>query len=618
MWLRDLIFGVNCVECAQKIRGERYPHPGPTAPMPGSFLCGSCREKIDAHNRERTEQEARALQEEKRRREEDAQRIRAEQEARRAQGMRRLDSFVLPTSELEAAAFSDGCYHLISLARDCWVRMWDIGVRREVASFRLDERTSYGYHCVDISQDGRRGIAGGGGSFVVWDAAEGRSLLSLPVPRDVNAVRLSADGRMALVDAAGALFLWDIDSGTMKWKADHSRYLDLDSLAFVNQASSIMAGSERGVHFFDTGRPDEIPLEGDRERNLSSSRLECVVTSRAGGHALSGGSRGDLVLWNTNKRRAVYTFERKYDVIRSVAFSPDGRSALTIGDALRLWGCHSGKMLAEVDVTDDLLGVGFRADGHSAMVVNSDGQVVAWSLGENAKEEPATSLVDPSDSVEHTVLSLVQRVLTDESPEAWKEAHEALSTMDEALLSDARVRQYVPALIERLTHETWYVAASAAEVLAKIGDLRAVEPLVDKALQAHDLGPAQTYLAAVRVLDPSAMASQRGTEKVGVLIGRLKRDIADILNLEWGGRVSAAAMVLGEIGDTRGVAPLIELMAPRDGRFHTTCIEAATALGRLGDPSAVPVLTAAAAHGFTSLKEASLEALDAIRKRNGE
>lgn len=91
-----------------------------------------------------------------------------------------------------------------------------------------------------------------------------------------------------------------------------------------------------------------------------------------------------------------------------------------------------------------------------------------------------------------------------------------------------------------------------------------------------------------------------GDEAVRALISAVQNDHEDLIVR---GR---AALMLGKIGDTRAVDPLIRaLYAPG---FQTP-LYAAEALGRLGDPRAIEPLLMMAATGRDKTREAALEAL---------
>lgn len=109
----------------------------------------------------------------------------------------------------------------------------------------------------------------------------------------------------------------------------------------------------------------------------------------------------------------------------------------------------------------------------------------------------------------------------------------------------------VPYLIKALSHEDGYVRAAAADALGKIGDARAVEPLI-AAMQYHD---DRTYEDGE---DSEARCN--------------------------------AAEALGEIGDLRAVDDLIRVACGKDMLLASYAIDS---LGMLGDERSIPTLVAA-------------------------
>ena len=108
-----------------------------------------------------------------------------------------------------------------------------------------------------------------------------------------------------------------------------------------------------------------------------------------------------------------------------------------------------------------------------------------------------------------------------------------------------------------------WVRMSMADTLGKIGDPRAVEPLI----------------------------SALGDEAVVR---------------------SAATSALGKIGDPRAVEPLISALGDEDEGFRC---EAAAALGEIGDPRAVEPLTRALEDESEWVRETAAEALEKIRSK---
>ncbi len=132
------------------------------------------------------------------------------------------------------------------------------------------------------------------------------------------------------------------------------------------------------------------------------------------------------------------------------------------------------------------------------------------------------------------------------------------------------------------------------DALVSIGGKHACNPLI-KVLEADNdfsLNPASAILWRPKI-------QRRAAETLGKL-GDL-RAVEPLIKALSGGN-ECAATALGKLGDPRAVAPLIKALSGGDG-----C--AATALGKLGDPRAVEPLITALCSKNLSFRKAAAEAL---------
>ena len=151
-------------------------------------------------------------------------------------------------------------------------------------------------------------------------------------------------------------------------------------------------------------------------------------------------------------------------------------------------------------------------------------------------------------------------------------------------LGDTRA---VKPLLDALRDEYWPVRKAAASALGEIGDARAVEPLI-AALQAEN--------------------THQGGAAVPV---RFAHPELSGLHDSWMVR-TAIVIALGEIGETRAVAPLVAAL--RDDRKWVRGY-AAQALGKLGDARAVDPLVAALADEDGFVRATAATALDRLAWR---
>lgn len=158
----------------------------------------------------------------------------------------------------------------------------------------------------------------------------------------------------------------------------------------------------------------------------------------------------------------------------------------------------------------------------------------------------------------------------------------------------------VPTLVRLLGDEVPDVKRDAVVSLGKVGDARAVRPLLDIALQEplfrFTAGEAVTRIgkAAVPILISILKEDDPGLALEAIIVlGRIKdpaavEPIAALLGHRFAILRSHAAESLGHIGDAKSATALIRTLGDPDAvvRAH-----AAAALQKLGDKRAVPALT---------------------------
>jgi HEAT repeat protein len=253
-------------------------------------------------------------------------------------------------------------------------------------------------------------------------------------------------------------------------------------------------------------------------------------------------------------------------------------------------------------------------------------QAAAEALGKLGDARAVQPLIEAMEAVGHALLlreqakalflnQLVADLMPPERLEALRRAAVLVSagelvglgrTTAEALgkLGDARA---VQPLIGRLSGADVGVREAAAEALGKLGDARAVQPLIGR-LSGADVGVREAAAEALGKLGdaravqplieaPHSLKAAEALVKLGDARGVQR--LIEILRTENQFVREAAVEALGKLGDARAVEPLIEALFDRklgpwkpydyanDGRVRGA---AAEALGRLGDRRAVQPL----------------------------
>jgi WD40 repeat protein/tRNA A-37 threonylcarbamoyl transferase component Bud32 len=182
-----------------------------------------------------------------------------------------------------SVAFSpDGC-HALSASYDKTLRLWDLETGKQVRAFHGHTDAVW---CVAISSDARRALSGSwDGTARLWDLQTGQALGCFTRHKGrVWPVAFSPDGRLAASGGGDSkIWLWQVDSGKeMHCLPGHDGYV-VCSLAF----------------------------------SLNGRRI------------LSGGSDSSVRLWDVETGRQLHRFECQHGDVWGVAFSADGRHALS-------------------------------------------------------------------------------------------------------------------------------------------------------------------------------------------------------------------------------------------------------------------------------------------------
>lgn len=219
--------------------------------------------------------------------------------------------------------------------------------------------------------------------------------------------------------------------------------------------------------------------------------------------------------------------------------------------------------------------------------------------------------------------------VVDQSIQALKEKGTSSTARAQAAktLAKAGDTRAVEPLIETLRDKRWLQSdarRAAAEALGEIGDARAVEPLI-QALGAK--GQILIQIAAAealgkigdaRAVEPLIQALKAGPLPVMKALGKIGdaravEPIIPYLKTPFLKSVPVqAAKALGQIGDARAVEPLIQALWHKKGDVRRA---AAEALGKIGDAKAVGALTQALEDKDSSVRKAAGEALEKIEAR---
>jgi WD40 repeat protein len=266
---------------------------------------------------------------------------------------------------------------------------------------------------VAVSPDGTR-IASAGEDRAVrlWDAADGRQILSLPgAPDAVTALSFASDGRLAAGSKDNLVRIWDVDAsrllGTMTHEAlvgciafdgtgdrlatgtDEAIYLwqargefprvfrleqdeATHAIAFAPDGTWLATATDSGVHLWD-------PTSRARLRTVEIAE-GAIGLAAAAGRLAAASNDGTISLLDPATGEILHVIAGHEDPVSSLAFTPDGKRLVTgsYDKTVRVWDATDGTPLAVLHGHDEaVLSVGAAAGLLASS--GADGKVRLWA-----------------------------------------------------------------------------------------------------------------------------------------------------------------------------------------------------------------------------------------------
>lgn len=330
----------------------------------------------------------------------------------------------LPQFWASRLAYAPDGKTLVSV-RGATIRVWDPATGKE--RFLDFEGHQAGVASVALSGDGKR-LVSGGENIRLWDAATGKPVRT--IASSGAALALSHDGKTLASGGRDRLVhLWDVDSGKETGRLEgHTN--PVRGLAYSPDGKLLASGDAQAtVRLWDAATGKELHVidmkSGAEHLSLAFSpdnkTLACAgawndssflpkkgATFKVNGKEVKSDGifniqgvqmerkEGYLVLlWDTATGKEVRRFEGLSDKVRSVAFSPDGKTlaAASKDGKIVLWDAATGKEILYIMAhpgQDDAgfrgsLCVAFAPDGKTLASASTDKTIRLWDVA-TAKE----------------------------------------------------------------------------------------------------------------------------------------------------------------------------------------------------------------------------------------
>jgi WD40 repeat protein len=220
-------------------------------------------------------------------------------------------------------------------------------------------------------------------SIKLWDVRSGRvdrTLAGHPSGQ-VKGMSFSPGGDVIASAGADRVRLWDVRSGESLKALPSDR--GVLAVAFSRHGSTLAAAGGLGIRLWDAHRGQLVrDLPGTADGLWTS-----LAFSPDGRYLAGGGSDRAARLWDVRTGELVRTSGQGGDIVRSLAFSSDGRT-LAVADrtAIRLWDSRTGREWRALRSGTPFSAVGFSSEGTTWGGGSADGALKLLRLDDPSAE----------------------------------------------------------------------------------------------------------------------------------------------------------------------------------------------------------------------------------------
>ena len=325
-----------------------------------------------------------------------------------ASGKERFLAFAGHQARVAAVAITPDGKLTASSGED--IRLWETATGKPV------RRLAAPAVALAISPDGKTLASAGGRTLRLWDLETGKEIHKAQGPRLLRAVAFSPDGKLlASGDEQATIRLWDPSTlKPIRQLADMKSLAESLSLAFspdgktlacagawnqfgvgnmtLNLQGRVTVTSKQGyfVLMWDVATGQEVRRFAGLKDKIRS------VAFSPDGRTLAGSSQdGRIVLWEaaTGRERlhilahpvaasAGDTFGLALAAVPALAFTPDGKTLVSAGGdrTIRLWDSSTAREVGKFAAPADLSALAIARDGKRLISGSADSTVLIWEV----------------------------------------------------------------------------------------------------------------------------------------------------------------------------------------------------------------------------------------------
>ncbi len=291
---------------------------------------------------------------------------------------------------IRTLAFSPDGKTLASGGDDQVIKLWDVAGKSERATLKGHNAEVM---TLAFSPAGKTLASGGAdNAILLWDAATGSQRSRLNGHSNAVTGLRFADGRRLVSSSLdNTVKIWRAALAPIRLLRGHTG--PVISLVISRDGRRLLSGSgwpegDKTVRLWDlkTGKELRVFRAGEQPH-----QIEAVAFSPDGKQAVSAGVGGVVILWDVETGAERRRFHGHAGIVSGLDFAPDGRHVLSAGEdkSIRLWDVKTGRQVRKFEGhTEWVRSVRLAGDGRRFLSGGRDGMMRLWDI---EKDKPLRS-----------------------------------------------------------------------------------------------------------------------------------------------------------------------------------------------------------------------------------